>query len=93
VTNTHAAVEKVFELFRRANHYSLLKTQPNLFNVILNQIKDVRFDIVELALKEYEAGLKAGKKLHPNYFLRIVLTKNNTRLQDDEIKPIWGKSI
>jgi len=73
---THAdIVKKVFELHRKAHHYSLEKNQPGLQKVIAKKINFINRQFVEEAFKYYKEygkdNPKGSKRPHPNYFVAI----------------------
>ncbi len=66
-------VKKVFELHRKAHHYSLEKNQPGIEKTIAKKVNYISREFVEEALKLYEeSGKTLGKKPHPNYFVAIA---------------------
>lgn len=90
-------INKVFDLHRRQEHYSIKKLRPSVYESFIKKLQDVPLDILEESLDIYK-GVKRDKGAlpHPNYFLKVALNKfqqKQEELEDKPTKPIWGKTI
>ena len=89
-----AIVRGVFELHRKAHHYSIRKQRPELFEKINKGILEIPLTICKESFIIYaKAKNKTDEKIpHPNYFL-AVCRRLHQDMPDKYLKTIWGKEI
>jgi hypothetical protein len=84
-----AIVDNVFELYRKAKHYSIKKQNPTLYKDILKMSEKASLALVKEAYNVY-ISKEENTVPHPNYF-KAVLT--NLIKNSNNGKVIWGRSI
>lgn len=102
----HADIlNKVFELHRKSNHFSIKKTKPELFNSLARKIEHIPSPVIREAYGIYLNAPASPKRPHPNYFVAIAnrlhqedVDKNSKTSYIEGSKPrnnppLFGKSI
>lgn len=66
-------VHKVFDLYRKAHHFSLEKVKPGSTKSTAERIDHIPESIVSEAFDVYcKSGEKSGSIPHPNYFVAVA---------------------